>query len=250
MNLPKSLVSLLSVLTVALTVFVGIKAWNGYAEHYRIGVAVRDRDTITVGGEGKVSTKPDIARVSLGVQSDASTVNAAQSDNTKKMNAIIDAVKVLGVAKEDITTENYNIYPRTEWKDGRSSIVGYTVSQNVSLKVRDLDKVGDVLAKAGELGANQVGGISFTIDEPKLLQDEARLKAIADARKKADVLVGQLGLTIVKVVTFSESGGPTPPPMPYYAKSADMALEAAAPPQIEPGQQDVVSNVSVTFEVR
>lgn len=250
MNIPKSLVSLISVLVVALTVFVGIKAWNGYAEHERIGVAVRDRDTITVGGEGKVTIKPDIARMSLGVQTDGATVNAAQADNTKKMNAIIDAVKALGVAKEDIATENYNIYPRTEWKDGKSTIVGYTVSQNVSVKVRDLDKVGDVLAKAGELGANQVGGISFTIDDPKLVQDEARLKAIADARKKADVLVNQLGLTIVKVVTFSESGGPMPPPMPYYAKAADLALEAVAAPNIEPGTQDVVSNVSVTFEVR
>ncbi|HWR00169.1 MAG TPA: SIMPL domain-containing protein [Candidatus Methylomirabilis sp.] len=250
MKFPKTLLVLLGILCAALIVYVGIKAWNGYSEHYRIGIAVRDRDTITVGGEGKVSTTPDIARVSLGVQIDATTVKAAQAENTKKMNAIIDAIKVLGVAKEDITTANYSIYPKTEWNDGKSTIIGYTVSQNMSVKVRDLDKVGDVLAKAGELGANQVGGISFTIDEPKLLQDEARLKAISDARKKADVLAKQLGLTILKVVTFSESGGPMPSPMPYYAKSTDMALEAAAPPQIEPGQQDVVSNVNVTFEVR
>lgn len=250
MKLSKTLNILLGILAAALTVYVGLKAWNAYAEHYKIGIAARDRDVITVSGQGKVKTTPDIARLNLGVQTDAATVKAAQTDNTKKMNAIIEAVKALGVAKEDVTTENYSVYPKLEWKDGVSSIVGYTVSQNVSVKVRDLDKVGDILTKAGELGANQIGGIDFTLDEPKALQAEARGKAIEDAESKADALAKQLGLTIVKVVSFSESFG-SPPPMPYFAKDMGaLALEAAPAPTIEPGQQEVVSSVNVTYEVR
>ena len=249
MKLSKLLNIVLSLLAAALTVYVGIKAWNAYAEHYKIGIAPRDRDVITVSGEGKVKTTPDIARVNLGVQTDAASVKTAQADNTKKMNAIIEAVKALGAAKEDIATENYSVYPKLEWKDGVSSIVGYTVSQNVSVKVRDLDKVGDVLTKAGELGANQIGGIDFTLDDPKSLQAEARQKAIDDARSKAEALAKQLGLTIVKVVSFSESFG-GPPPMPYFAKEAGALDLAAAAPTIEPGQQEVVSGVNVTFEVR
>ena len=249
MKLSKLLNIVLSLLAAALTVYVGIKAWNAYAEHYKIGIAARDRDVITVSGEGKVKTTPDIARVNLGVQTDAVSVKTAQADNTKKMNAIIEAVKALGAAKEDIATENYSVYPKLEWKDGVSSIVGYTVSQNVSVKVRDLDKVGDILTKAGELGANQIGGIDFTLDDPKSLQAEARQKAIDDARSKAEALAKQLGLTIVKVVSFSESFG-GPPPMPYLAKEAGALDLAAAAPTIEPGQQEVISGVNVTFEVR
>lgn len=249
MKFPKTLIIFFSLLSAVLTVFVGLKAWNAYAEHYRIGIAVRDRDTISVAGEGKVKTTPDIARISLGVQTDADTVKEAQAENTKKMNAIIEAVKKLGVAKEDIATENYSIYPKIDWKEGKQNIIGYTVSQSASVKVRDLDKMGDVLAKAGELGVNQVGGIDFTIDNPTSLQAAARLKAIEDARSKAEVLAKQLGLTLVKVVSFSESSGGMP--LPYYAKNAmeGMGGDRSAP-TIEPGQREVVSNVSVTFEVR
>lgn len=242
---------LAGILLAVLAVFVGLKSWNAYAEHFRIGVAVRDRDVISVAGEGKVTTTPDIVRVSLGVQTDAPTVRAAQTENTTKMNAITAMLNNAGIAEVDVKTENYSIYPKVNWESGRQNIIGYTVSQNVSVKIRDLDKVGDILARAGELGANQVGGVNFTIDDPSGLQDQAREKAISDAKEKAEQLARQLGLTIVKVVSFSESGGGLPP-MPYFARDLAVAegIGGGPSPDIQTGSQDVISNVSVVFEVR
>jgi uncharacterized protein len=249
MKIPVCLKVMIGLLTISLVVFLGLLSWNAYAQHYKIGIAARDRDVITIDGTGKVTTKPDIAQVTVGVLSDAATVKLAQADNTKKMNDVIAAIKALDVKADDITTTNYNISPKIDWSSGKQNIVGFTVSQNIEVKIRDLDKVGDVLAKAGELGANQAGGVQFTIDDPKAVQADARSKAIEDARKKADVLAKQLGLTLVKVVSFSESGN-SPVPMPYMAKAMDLASSAGPAPQIQTGTQDVVSNVNVTYEVR
>ncbi len=246
----KYLQGVIGLLAIALIVFVGFKARNAWEEYNYIGKAVRDRDMITVSGEGKVTATPDLAQISLGVQTDGLTVKQAQTTNTQKMNAIIAAVKSLGVADKDIQTNNYSISPKIDWSNGKQNITGYTVSQNVTVKVRALDKAGDVLARAGELGANQVGGINFTIDDPKALQDEARIKAIKDARTKAQQLADEIGLTIVKVVTFSESNGYIPPVYPIMNKAMDMAAQVAPAPTIEAGSLDVTSDVSVTFEVR
>lgn len=246
----KFLQGIVGLLAVALILFVAAKTRNTLAEYDYVGKAVRDRDTISIQGEGKVTAKPDLARLDLGVQTDAATVRDAQQRNTQRMNAIIAAVKEMGVAEKDIQTSGYSIYPKYQYDEGKQTIIGYTVSQNVTVKVRNLDTVGDVLARAGELGANQVGGIQFTIDEPASLRDEARLKAIQDARKKAEALASQLGLTILKVVTFSESTGGMPP-VPVYAKAYEADLRSAAPaPDIQAGSLDVISNVVVTFEVR
>jgi uncharacterized protein len=247
----KFLQGVMGLLGLALIVFIGLKTRNAYQEYNYIGKAVRDRDVITIAGEGKVTARPDLVRIDLGVQTDAKTVSEAQRQNTQKMNSIIAALKALKIASEDIQTTGYSIYPKYQYTDGRSFIEGYTVSQNVTVKVRNLDSVGDVLAKAGELGANQVGGIQFTIDEPKALEEQAREKAIDDARQKAQTLAEQLGLTIIKVVSFTESSGSTPPPYPMYAKAMDLgAAEAAPSPTIESGSLEVVSNVNVVFEVR
>jgi len=238
-------------LLAVLVIFVGLQSWKTYVERQYVGIAVRDRDTMTVEGEGKVTVRPDIVKISLGVATEALTVREAQMGNTKKMNDITAMVKQQGVKDEDIKTENYSIYPRHQWQDNVQRLAGYTVSQSLAIKIRDLDKIGDILARAGEFGANDVGGIQFTVDDPSAFQDEAREKAIADAQDKAEALARQLGLIIVKVVSFSESGGGYPVPMydagiPAYAVKA----ERAPAPDIEEGSQDVTVNVNVIFEVR
>lgn len=248
----KVLQGVIGLLAIALIVYVGSLARNAFEQYNYIGKIVRDRDTIVINGEGKVTAKPDLARIDLGVQTDGTTVKDTQTKNTQKMNDIINAMKTLGIDAKDIQTTNYSIYPRTDWNNGKTTIIGYTVSQNVTVKIRDLDKIGDAIGKAGDLGANQVGGIQFTIDDPTSLQDDARGKAIADARKKAEQLASQLGLTIVKVVTFSENQGGYQPPYPvmYDKAMGGVAAEAAPSPRIESGSLDVSSSVSVTFEVR
>ncbi|MDD2786396.1 MAG: SIMPL domain-containing protein [Patescibacteria group bacterium] len=242
----------ISVLLVAivLTVFLGVETRNAWLQYDYIGKS--GRDTINIEGQGKVTAVPDIAQVQLGVVTDGATVKDIQTKNTDKMNAIIKAVKDLGVETKDIQTDNYNLNPKYDWSDGHQKLVGYTVSQNVTVKVRNLDKVGDVVSKGGELGANQIGGVQFVIDDPMVLQAQARDKAIDDAKQKADVLAKKLGLNVARVVSYSEYTSGSPVPMPYLtmAKAMDSSVRSEIAPSIEPGTQDVTANVTVTFEVR
>lgn len=239
---------IVGVLGIALIIFVGAETRNAFQQHDYIGKT--GRDTITIDGEGKVTATPDVARFSLGVQTDGATVKEIQAKNTTRMNSIIDALKGLGIENKDIQTSNYSITPRYDFPNGKQTFIGYSVAQNVTVKIRNLDTVGAVLGKVGELGANQVGGIQFMIDDPQALQGQARLKAIEDARKKAEDLARAIGLTVVKVVTFSESSRSAPIPMMYNAMAAKMEGVAAPTPDIEAGSTDVISNVSVTFEVK
>ena len=238
-----------TLLILALGAFIGLKAWNAYAEHDAIGRAPLPRNTVTIDGNGKVTGKPTLANVEVGVYSQGKDVPSVQTDNTQKVNAVIAAVKALGVVDADIQTSNYSISPQFDYNNGKQTLIGYTVSQSVNVKVRDLTKVGDVLDKAGSLGANQINGVTFSIDDPTSLQADARKKALDDARSKADQLAGALGLHVVRVVGFSESSSNVTPPMPFYAK-ADMMNVASAVPSIQAGSLDVTSNVSVTYEIQ
>jgi len=242
---------LLALLCVALIAFVGFKAWNARSEHDQIGHAPRSRDTITIDGEGKVTGKPTLAQVDLGMFMEGKDVPQLQNDNSQKVNAIIAAMKGLGIAEADLQTSNYTISPKFEYKDGVQNVIGYTISQNLSLKVRDLSKLSAVLAKAGQLGTNQVNGVSFTIDDPTELKQEARKKALQDARSKAQELADALGVTVEHVVTFSESSNPLMQPLPYMYKAEATGMGGGgSAPEIQPGSLDVISHVSVTFEIR
>jgi uncharacterized protein YggE len=250
MKFPKYLVVLSAILLAALSVFVVFKARNAWVERNYIGKAVRDRDTITITGEGKVSSKPDLAKIDLGVWSEGATVAAVQRDNTAKTNAIIDALKKLGVAEDDIQTSNYSLQPKIDWTDGKQNVTGYTLSQMISAKIRNLDNVGTAIETSITAGSNQIQGVQFTIDDPSSVQDRARLEAIADARKKAEALSQALGLKVLKVITFSESSGGYVPPQPMMYKALEAGAVANVAPDIQPGALDVTTNVSVTFEVR
>lgn len=243
------LACLAAAFVIILAVFFIFKIRNVAREYGYIGRAPLTQYTITIDGEGKVTATPDVAVVSLGVQSDAKTVKAAQGDNSQKMNDIVKAVKETGVKDADIQTTNYNIYPKYSYnKDtGISDIVGYTVSQSVTVKVRNLDSVGGILFKAGELGANQVGGVNFTVDNPESLKVQAREKAIDNARTKANVLFDKLGLRPGRIVSFSESGAGYPP---IYMKEAYGIGGGVSSPSIETGSLDIAVNVSLTFEIK
>ena len=234
---------------ILLMIFLAVFSWKTFREAGRVGVELTPRDTITINGEGKISSEPTLAQVSLGLYSEGASVPVIQDQNSRKVNAIIDALINMGIAKADIQTNNYSIQPKYTYTEGKTNIDGYTVSQSLTVKVRDLSKVGDVISKAGELGSNQVNGVTFTIDDPSSIQQQARAKAIDDARKKAEELAKAMGVSIIKVVTFSESSGNTNPPPIFYARDAVPAA-ASVSPEIQPGQLDVTANVSVTFEVR
>lgn len=233
---------------VFLIIFLAAATYSKIIETRYAGQTSQYKNTISVSGEGKVVAKPDIGQVSLSVISDASAVVAAQKDNTDKMNRVIQAMKDLGIKEEDLKTTSYNISPRYQYSpNGRSDIIGYEVAQNMDVKIRDLTKVSDILGKAATAGANQVGSLIFTFDNPETLQSQARQKAIDNAKQKAKDLAGSLGVALGKVVSFNESSASQPIPM--YASDALGRGGGGATPVIQTGQNEIDINVNISYEI-
>ena len=147
-------------------------------------ITTEKSDFFTVTGEGKVTVTPDMAVVSVGVTSQGPTVKLAQKDLNTKMDAISKAVKQLGVDAKDIETENYSINPRYDYQTSVQRIIGYDANSSLTIKVRDMDKANDVIDASTSNGANQVNGISFDVDDRDTLENEARVLAVADAKRK------------------------------------------------------------------
>ena len=201
---------------------------------------------ITVTGEGKVFLKPDVALVSLGVKTEAKKSIDAVNKNNEKMNAIIKAIKDLGVDEKDIKTSAYNLYPVYDYREVGRVFIGYSLDQQISVKIRDFDKISNVLDKATSEGANTIGDLQFTVDDPEKAKAEAREKAIFQAKTKALSLVDQAGLKIVKLIHISEEYAPSIPPI-YMTGVAE---KASVTPDIQPGQSEINVIVYLTYRVR
>jgi len=240
--------ALFGVLALGLFIYVTLLARNAAKQHDYIGRPESQRDTIAISAEGKVTALPDIASISIGVMTEKKTVADAQKENTAKMSAIIAKVKESGVASEDIKTTNYSIYPQYDWVDNRQVERGFQVSQSIDVKIRDLEKIGDILTAAGELGANQVGGVNFTIDDPEELRQQARLEALENAKRKALELAEAAGVRLGRIVGISEDPGYVPPPL-FYDRAAEGFGGGDGAAKIEPGSQDVAVNVTVEYEI-
>lgn len=235
---------------VLLAFFLITLSFNNLKKFHTIGQAPRQPYSITITGTGKITSAPNIATTQVGLVTEKSDAGAAQSENSQKMNKLIAALQGLGIAQADLKTTQYQVYPKYSYdaKAG-STITGYSVSQNVEVKIRDLQKISAVLAAAAAAGSNQVSGIAFTIDDQKKLEAEAREAAIKDAKEKAEVLADQLGVELGRVVSFSESqGGAMPQPYPMMAKESVGAAPQVAP-DIQAGSLEIQSDVAVTFEI-
>lgn len=206
-------------------------------------------NTFSVQGEGKVIATPNIASTEVGIVTQHANAATAQDENNKQMAALTDAMKKLGIADADLKSANYSVYPQYDYNNGRQELKGYTVSQSLQIKIRDLSKVSTVLKTAAESGSNQVSGLSFTIDDPANLRAEARDKAMEDARKNAQQIADRLGVRVGRITSYYENpvGGPTP--MPYYAKEVGMGGGGVSAPSIQPGSNEIIMNVSVTYEI-
>ncbi len=240
------------ILAILLVVLIfGFIFWtrNLYKQNYYIGKSTDIQRTISISGEGKVTVIPDIAFVTLGLSVEKAKVADAQTENTKTMNSLIEKLKGLDIEKKDIQTSSYNIYPNYDYNYGKQTLRSYTVYQEVQVKLRKTDKVDDVLKLAGDLNLNQIGGLSFNIDEPEQYRQEARVKAMENAKQKADDLAKVMGVKLGKVVSFSE--GDSYMPQPYYSsfKGAEMGGGIAAAPAVEAGSQDIVITATVVYEL-
>jgi len=205
----------------------------------------------SVSAEGKVHAPPDVALMSFGVTSERATVDQVTKENTDKMNAVIAAIKDRKVADKDIKTIVYQLNPvYTYPPSGRAYIRGYSLQQQAQVKVRDFDAVGDVIAAATAAGANEVGSLQFTIDDPETLKAQARKEAIEKAKQKAEAIADESGLRLGSLLNVSESG--YTPPVPMYDRFAMMkadAAESAPAPAIQAGEQEIQMSVTLTYDV-
>lgn len=200
--------------------------------------------TITVTGTGSVTRVPDVARVSVGVSVTKPTVKAARDSAGKSMTAIITAIKGLGIAEGDIKTVGIDLSP--QYNNGSNpKVIGYRMSQQLQITVRDLDKAGDVIDIATSKGATDVGGLWFEVEDPATALDDARAAAIAQARTSAQRMAAAAGVALGSVVSISEASAPTPGPYFY----GEAARDAATLTPVERGTQDIVATVTLIFEI-
>lgn len=206
---------------------------------------------ISVGGQGSVKVQPDLAILSLGVEAQAETVAEARDQAAEGMNGVMAALKNNGVAEKDIQTSRLNIFPVTRWneKEGKEERLGFRVTNTVVAKIRALDKVGPIIDAAVAAGGDvtRVQGISFSVEDPKPSQQQAREKAIADAQAKAEQMARLTGVKLGKPLSISESGGFFPPVPVAFAERA--GVPTAAPTPVSPGEQEVSVNVQILYEI-
>jgi uncharacterized protein YggE len=201
--------------------------------------------SITVSATGKLTLVPDVAHVSVGVQISKPTVKAARESAAKAMSAIVAALKGLGIDEKDLQTTGLSLYP--QYANGSSTrIVGYQLSEQLQITVRDLDKAGDVVDAAMAKGANTMNGIWFDVGDPAKAMNDARANAVTAARVSAQAMASAAGVNLGAVLSISE-GSVSPWPYPAYGAERMSAVDAATP--VLPGTQDLQATVTVTFEI-
>lgn len=211
--------------------------------------ASADTSGITVSGSGVVRVKPNIATTSIGVDTTAATLADATSQSNTKMTAIISQIKSQGVLDKDIQTTSYNVSPITNQpKQGESpKITGYRVTNQVNVTIRKIDDVGKILDAAVAAGANNVYGISFSVDDPTTYQQQARAAAVKDALDKAGQLAKAAGVTLGKVISINESGLT---PRPVFRAAAPVAGLADSSVPVETGEMQITISVDMRFGVQ
>lgn len=245
---------LIDLFLISLVVYYGFAAWR-LLEPASQAVA-----QVSFSGEGKVLAKPDIAKFVFTIISDGEALLKVQEENTFHSNRVVEFLKKSGIEERDIKTSSYNIQPQYSSSrpcplggscsdsGKRPKILGYQVGNAFEVKIRALEKSGDIISGVVSAGANEVGNLEFNIDNEEILREEARSLAISDAKKKAAVLAKQLGVRLGRIVSFSESGFPSP----VFYKAESLSFDAAAPvsPTLERGESEIKANVSITYELK
>ncbi len=260
----------LFVLVVILSVYFTVKTFGDI----RGGRMMWDRNdtpaTISFSGHGEVSAVPDIANVYFNISKDAKTIKEAQEAVAVVEKKALDFLKTKSVDEKDVKTNNASFYPKYDYQQricppvsvggtttlpsyycggGKQVLVGYTSSESITVKIRNTDDVGAIMQGLGTTGVSDLSGPNFSIDKEDSLKAEARKKAIDDAKGKAEVLARDLGVRLVKIVSFDESGRGYPM---MYAKDSMMNSGAvsAAPAQLPKGENTISSDVTITYEIR
>jgi len=255
----KRIIQIITAVGVLLAIFLLAATLGKLKENRFIGSGLAPTNTITVNGQGKIERAPDTAKVSFTIRNEAKDLKTAQGVVSTKMDAVTKALKELGIEEKYIKTEQYNSYPQYDYPRANCYgincppatpvIRGYEVSHNVTVAIKDLEKVNDVLGALGTAGVSDMSGPSFGFEDDKMVAREARALAITDAETEAKTLAKQLGVKLVRIVSFNENGGGYNPSYDMMkVQSAEMATGAA--PTLPVGDQKIQSNVTVVYEIR
>lgn len=246
-------------LTLLVSFFILLFLFLQFGPKLPISIVSQEKgQPLVVAGTGKVTAVPDIAKVSLGIEQTGTSLLDVEKSVNAKSKSLVDALKKLGIGEKDIKTTSYNVYPDYDYREAASSayrsqpakIIGYRVGTTYEVKVKDFDKVNDVVAKATEVGANMIGGITFQVNEDtknKLL-DEARHEAVAEAKQKAESIARAAGVSLGKIINISENQNFQPVPLPL--SGGGVMKETVPAPDIQPGETELSVTVSLSFELR
>ncbi|MDI6717541.1 MAG: SIMPL domain-containing protein [Patescibacteria group bacterium] len=233
-----------------------------YANSFSRSISPSSFRSFSVSGEGKSVSIPDIAQFSFGLTTQGGkNINVLQKENSDKINKVLDFLKENNIDPKDIKTQNYNLEPRYQYYNCShpessitpcppAEIVGYTISQNISVKIRDFGKIGDILSGIVKNGANSVSQLSFDIDNKDKVESEARTEAVKKAQIKAEETAKAGGFKLGKLLSIEESYSAIPR---YYAmKGLGMGgtISESTTPNIEPGSQETTVNVVLKYEIR
>lgn len=203
----------------------------------------------SVQGIGKATAVPDTALLSLGVTKTAPNVLSAQQQANQAVNKIVADFKTLGIEEKNIKTTNYSVYPDYDYNSGRQNIRGYTVTQNLEVKIKPIDKANKAIDAATADGANMIGSISFILNdtEKKRLENEARAEAIKNAKEKAESLSSLSGLRLGKIIDIQEGGG-FERPMPVTMDLRAPGGGAEEKTELSPGENTIQTTVTLSYE--
>lgn len=204
---------------------------------------------ITVRGTGEVKATPDVAEISFGVTTGRMpTAEASVAALTEKFSQVAAVLKEMGIAEKDIETTNLSTHPVYNYRNESQTIDGYESSENVTVTIRETDKVGEIVARVTAAGVNQTGNINFKIDDPANLESKAREEAINDARENAEELVAALGVKLGRVKKFEVVDGMNPPQL-FRASALEVDGLGSGPP-VPAGEEEIVATVQVTYELK
>lgn len=233
----------------ASTLLAGGAAMSAHAQTATPGYSLPgDATLVAVAVQGEARRAPDVATLSVGVVTEAPDGNAAMRANAERMSKVMDAIKRVGIAEKDVQTSGVSLSPQYQYRDQQTPrITGYQASNTVSLKVREIAELGEVMDALAGAGANQIYGPNFEIDEPEPVLGEARRAAIEQARARAATYASALGMKVRRIVSINEGAGGGIRPMPYMAMSK--AADAAESTPIAPGENTLSVNLEVVFEL-
>ncbi len=255
------IIRLIVIVGILLALFLLVATFAEVKSYRYIGSGLPASNVITVQGHGQIDKAPDTAKFSFTVQDEEKDTASAQDVVSKKVSAVKNDLIAVGVADKYITTADYNSYPDYQYTNGvcikggmcptnQQLLKGYIVSQNVTVSVKDLSQTDIVAGVLGKDGVTSISGPNLGFEDPHAATNEARAKAIADAKVQAQTLADSLGVHLVRIVSFNENSNPSQPIYDKRMMNAALAPQAAPAPSIPTGVQTVTSDVTITYEIR